>query len=243
MFNPEAPPELQTSRWFNSAKPLTLEGLKGRVVVMTVFQAQCLGSVKHSLPQAERLAAAFNDDQVAVIGLHAAFENQDKQTPADVEALIGKLQLTFPIAIDKPNVKKLPRTFAAYELQGTPSVLLFDRQGRLRRHYLGQVDDMRLAAEIMAFTLEAANAPRDVSLAIERGLASALADPQGHDHGDNCGCGHDHHHDHDHGHGHDHHGHDHHHDHDGCCGHDHSHDHGHGHGHSHAPQVKEKAKA
>lgn len=240
MFNPEAPPELQTSRWFNTAKPLTLEQLKGRVVAAFVFQTQCPVSLRHSLPQAEKLTAAFEASQVAVIGLHSAFENQDKQTPADVEALIGKMQLTFPIAIDKPNVKKLPRTFAAYELQGTPTVLLFDRQGRLRRHYLGQVDDVRLGAEIMAFSLEAANAPREVSIAIERGLALSLSDPHAHEHGDGCGCGHDHGHDHAHGHhahdhGHHHH-HDHHHEHDGCCGHDHSHDHGHS--HSQAPAEK-----
>ncbi len=232
MFNPEAPPEFETSRWFNAGKPLTREHLKGRVVMLTVFQALCPASVNHALPQAQRIARAFSDDEVAVIGLHSAFENQDKQTPGTVEELVKEQGLTFPIAIDKPNVKKLPRTFAAYELQGTPTVLLFDRQGRLRRHYLGQVDDVRLGAEIMAFALEARTAPRETSLAIERGLAMALTDPSAHEHGDACGCGHDHAHDHGHHHHHDHAHHHHDHDHDGCCGHDHSHDHNHDHGHA-----------
>ncbi len=229
MFNPENPPEFETSRWFNAEKPLSREQLKGRVVLLTVFQALCNGSLKHALPQAQRIAQAFSSEEVAVIGLHSAFENQDKQTPGAVEALIAEQQLTFPIAIDKPNVKKMPRTFTTYELQGTPTVLLFDRQGRLRRHYLGQVDDVRLGAEIMAFALEARTAPRETSLAIERGLQMALVDPSGHEHGDGCGCGHDHSHGHSHGHDHGHdHGHHHHahdHDHDGCCGHDHKHEH------------------
>lgn len=231
MFNPEDPPEFETSRWFNADKPLSRERFKGRVVMLTVFQSLCPASLKHSLPQAERISQAFTGEEVAVVGLHSAFENQDKQTPGAVEALIKEQGLTFPIAIDKPNVKKLPRTFAAYELQGTPTVLLFDRQGRLRRHYLGQVDVVRLGAEIMAFALEARTAPRETSLAIERGLAMALTDPRGHDHGDGCGCGHDHSHDHGHDHGHHHHGHSHGHDHDHVhdenCGHDHSHDHHH----------------
>ena len=34
MFDPEAPPELETARWFNAEKPLTLKSLKGKVVVM-----------------------------------------------------------------------------------------------------------------------------------------------------------------------------------------------------------------
>jgi hypothetical protein len=232
MFNPEDPPEFETSRWFNAGKPLTREQLKGRVVMLTVFQALCPASVNHALPLAQRISRAFSDNEVAVIGLHAAFKDQDKQTPGVVEELIKEQGLAFPIAIDKPNVKKLPRTFAAYELQGTPAVLLFDRQGRLRRHYLGQVDDVRLGAEIMAFALEARTAPRETSLAIERGLAMALTDPHAHDHGDACGCGHDH--GHDHGHHQHGHSHDHGHVHDETCGHDHSHDHSHDHGHDHA---------
>ena len=90
-------------------------------------------------------------------------------------------------------------TMAAYEMRGTPTLLLFDRQGRLRRHYLGQVDDIRLSAEIMGLALEDANATRDDSIDTERRLAAALIDPDGthhhghdHDHGDDCGCGHDH---------------------------------------------------
>lgn len=232
MFNPESPPELQTARWFNTAKPLTLEALRGRVVVLGVFQARCEASVKHLLPQLQRLASAFNDDQATVAALHAPFENQDKQLPVDVETLLGQLNVTFPVGIDKPNVKKLPRTFAAYELQGTPTLLLFDRQGRLRRHYLGAVDDIRLGAEIMAFSLEGKTASRQASLAIESGLQIALKDPHAHQHGESCGCGHTHDHAHGHHHGHDH-GH-HQHDHDGCCGHDHSHEHAHEHGHEHS---------
>lgn len=230
MFNPEAPPELQTTRWFNTAKPLTLEALKGRVILLTVFQATCKASVNYALPQAQRLQDAFNEDQVTVLGLHSPFENQDKQLPIDVEKLIGELHLRIPVAIDKPNVKKLPRTFASYELSGTPSVLLFDRQGRLRRLYLGQVDDVRLGAELMAYSLEGKEASRQASLTIESGLGLALKDPNAHEHGDACGCGHDHGHDHHHhGHDHAHHGHDHGHVHDENCGHDHSHEHGHHH--------------
>ena len=111
----------------------------------------------------------------------------------------------FPIGIDKTG-KELPETMAAYQIQGTPTILLFDRQGRLRRHYLGQVDDFRLGAEIMALVIEPATAPREASIALERSLHSALTDPEDtHEHGDACGCGHEHHdHGHDHGHGHDH---------------------------------------
>lgn len=261
MFDPESPPELQATAWFNAEPPPTLAGLKGKVVVLAAFQQHCPGSLRHGLPQAARLAAAFNDDEVTVIGLNTPFEHTDKQSKAALEAFVEEHGLEFPIALDKANGKSLPKTMEAYEIQGTPTVLIFDRQGRLRRHYLGQVDDFRLGAEVMALTIEARDAPREQSIALERRLAAVLSDPNEHHHG-GCGCGHDHSHDHDHGHahGHDHdhhhhhgeggccggHGHAHDHDHDhqhaeggGCCGgHDHSHDHSHGH-----EPAKAKAKA
>ena len=77
----------------------------------------------------------------------------------------------------KANGKSLPKTMEAFEIQGTPTVLIFDRQGRLRRHYLGQVDDFRLGAEVMALTIEARDAPREQSIALERRLAAVLTDP------------------------------------------------------------------
>lgn len=234
MFNPENPPEIQAARWFNAEKPVTLKSLKGRVVVVAAFQTHCPGSLKHGLPQATRLAGAFSGDEVAVIGLNVPFEEQGKQTPKALEAFIAEQGLTFPIALDKPNGSDLPKTFEAYELQGTPAILIYDRQGRLRRHYLGQVDDLRLGAEVMALAIEARDAPRDQSIAIERRLAAALVDPNVHHHHEGGCCG---------GHGHDH-GHAHAHD-GGCCGGAHSHDHGPSHD-APAPSPKSakgKAKA
>jgi hypothetical protein len=43
---------------------------------------------------------------------------------------------------------------AHYRMRGTPSLLLFDRGGALRKHTFGQVDDMALGAEIMALMRE-----------------------------------------------------------------------------------------
>lgn len=212
MFDPESPPELSVSRWFNSDGPVTLASQKGKVVVLAAFQQACPGSLKHAIPQANRIEHSFNRSEVSVIGLHMDFESGRPAKDGSIEAFIEEHGVTFPVAADAANGRKLPKTMAAYEMQGTPTLLLFDRQGRLRRHYLGAVDDIRLAAEVMALVMESADAPREASIAIERALAQALTDPEEHHHhhGDGCGCGHHHDHDHDH----DHHGHDHHHHHD-----------------------------
>ncbi|HET8764604.1 MAG TPA: TlpA family protein disulfide reductase, partial [Rhodanobacter sp.] len=51
-------PEWQVSRWFNST-PLTLAGLRGKVVVAHAFQMLCPGCAMTALPQMQRLHAAF----------------------------------------------------------------------------------------------------------------------------------------------------------------------------------------
>lgn len=204
MFNPERPPEITASRWLNSDGKRTLKAEKGKVVFIAVVQSICPGSLKHGLPQAMRLTRTFADKEVAIFGLHMAFERFDEQTPDKVAAFLEEHGFTLPVALDKPNGENHPHTMTDYELQGTPAILMFDRQGRLRRHYLGAVDDLRIGAEIMALLIEDKESPREMSIALERKLAAALIDPNAHEHGDGCGCGHDHDHHHDHHHAHDH---------------------------------------
>lgn len=210
-FNPETPPEFVVAQWFNASEPLSLAKLKGKVVMLVGFQMLCPGSVRHALPQAERLARTFNANEVAILGLHMVFDNHDSMTPSQLEPFLKSEKITIPVAVDQPNGSGVPKTMAAYGMQGTPALLLFDRQGRLRRYYLGAVDDARLSAEIMALSLEAPDAPREVSMAIEQRLASVISEPEGHHHHDHDGdcCGG--HHDHEHAHG------------DDCCGGDHAH--------------------
>ena len=133
------------------------------------------------MPQAERIRKSFTKDEVAVIGLHMAFEKFDEQTPDKVQAFLKDSGIEIPVAYDKPNGEGLPQTMSDYELQGTPAILVFDRQGRLRRHYLGAVDDLRIGAEVMGLLIEDKNCPRDMSIAIESKLHAALVDPEDHD--------------------------------------------------------------
>ena len=199
MFNPERPPEITASRWLNSDSKRSLKAEKGKVIFVTVCQIACPGSVKFGLPQAMRIRAGFAEAEVAVLGLHMTFEKFDEQTPEKVQQFLSDSGITIPVAFDKPNGISLPQTMHDYELQGTPAILLFDRQGRLRRHYLGAVDDLRLGAEIMALLIEDKNSPRDMAIAIEAKMNAALVDPNAHVHGPGCNHDHDHDHAHDHG--------------------------------------------
>ena len=149
MQTPTQAPELEVSQWFNVPEPLTLAGLRGKVVVLHAFQMLCPGCVQTGLPQAKRIAALFPRSEVEVIGLHTVFEHHSAMTPVSLAAFIHEYRLTFPIGVDQPGeAGPLPRTMASYGMRGTPSLLLIDRAGRLRRHSFGAEDDLQVGAEI-----------------------------------------------------------------------------------------------
>lgn len=149
---PPAPP-LDCAQWFNTGTPLTLAGFAGRVVVVEAFQMLCPGCVLHGLPQAQRIAETFGD-AVTVIGLHCVFEHHAAQGPESLRAFLHEWRIRFPVGVDAPGPGALPRTMAAWDLQGTPSLVLIDRAGRLRARHFGQIPDLALGAEIMALIAE-----------------------------------------------------------------------------------------
>ncbi len=140
--------------WLNTDDTLSLEKLKGKVVVLHAFQMLCPGCVSHGLPQAQRAHEAFNHEKVAVVGLHTVFEHHTAMTPVALKAFVHEYRLTFPIGIDQPNGNSSPKTMTAYQMQGTPTLALIDKQGKLRNQIFGQCVDLSLGAEIMSLILE-----------------------------------------------------------------------------------------
>ncbi len=148
-------PELVVQSWFNASGPVRLADLRGRIVMLTAFQVLCPNSLAYGIPQAQRIHATFDPAEVAVLGLHATFEHHDAIGPAVVKAFIQEYRLKFPIALDLPSRNSpIPQTMESYQMRGTPSLILIDRSGRIRKHAFGPVDDLRLGAEIGALTQE-----------------------------------------------------------------------------------------
>ncbi|MBI5691422.1 MAG: redoxin family protein [Verrucomicrobia bacterium] len=145
---PLAPP-ISAALWLNTPEPVTLAQLRGRVVVLHAFQMLCPGCVTHGLPQAVEIQRAFDPDAVAVLGLHSVFEHHKAMTPAALRAFVHEYRLTFPIAIDQPSADgPVPYTMQAYRMQGTPTLVLIDRCGRLRAQHFGVTADVAVGAEI-----------------------------------------------------------------------------------------------
>ena len=148
-------PEWRVSQWFNANAPLHLADFRGRVVVLHAFQMLCPGCVQIGLPQAQRIAGTFDSARVAVIGLHTVFEHHEAMAPHALAVFIHEYRLEFPIGVDLAgDPGPLPMTMQAYALRGTPSLILIDAEGRLRKHSFGAEDDMRVGADIALLLAE-----------------------------------------------------------------------------------------
>jgi len=149
-------PEWEVSQWFNSDTPLSVQSLRGRVVVAGAFQMLCPGCVSQTIPQLREVHSLFPATEVAVIGLHTVFEHHAAMGPTALEAFLHEYRIAFPVGVDRPadNGDPIPSTMRRYAMQGTPTLLLIDREGRLRRQTFGHISNLQLGAEIMALMRE-----------------------------------------------------------------------------------------
>ena len=143
----ELAPALQVRQWLNTAEPISLESLRGRVVVLHAFQMLCPGCVSQGIPQAKRIQAAFPEHELVVVGLHTVFEHHCVMNAEALQVFVHEYGLSFPIGIDQPSaLEQVPLTMQAYALRGTPSLVVLDREGHIRLNHFGHLDDLRLGA-------------------------------------------------------------------------------------------------
>jgi len=89
----KAAPTLDGSRWFNTPTPLTLERLKGKVVLLDFWGKWC-GPCVAKLPATQELHERFKDRGLVVIGVHSV-----DQAEGLAEFLAAK-KVSFPVVVD-----------------------------------------------------------------------------------------------------------------------------------------------
>ncbi|MCC6644048.1 MAG: redoxin domain-containing protein [Polyangiaceae bacterium] len=157
MADPAPAPPWRTTDWLNTDAPLSLERLRGKVVMVHAFQMLCPGCVSRGLPQAARVAELFAGAPLVVVGLHTVFEHHDAMRLPSLRAFLHEYRVKFPIGVDAPGIDgdPIPQTMRAYAMQGTPTTVLIDAAGRRRRQVFGAHEDLVLGAELQTLLLEA----------------------------------------------------------------------------------------
>ena len=111
------PPALQVEGWMNS-EPLSLDKLKGKVVVLDFWATWC-GPCIRSIPKTNKMMEKYGD-KVVIIGICHP-RGSDKMA-----AVAKKHGIKFPIAID-PGEK----TDVSYKVNGYPDYFIIDQTGKL----------------------------------------------------------------------------------------------------------------
>ena len=117
-------------QWLNSP-PLTMEQLKGKVVLVDFWTFGCINCL-HALPHVKEWAAKYADQGLVVIGVHSP-EFAYEKDPANVKDAVANLGITFPVALD--NDYAIWRQFAN---RFWPAHYFIDAQGRVRFHHFGE---------------------------------------------------------------------------------------------------------
>ena len=159
-MNARPAPEWSIARWFNTgaadADSLTLASLRGRPVFLHAFQMLCPGCVQHAVPQSLKVADTFAHTDLAVVGLHAVFEHHHAMGPETLAVYLHEYRIRHPVGVDlHEEGHAIPITMRDYGMQGTPTLVLIDRKGQVRRQHFGLVDDLRLGAELATLLAEA----------------------------------------------------------------------------------------
>lgn len=109
----------------------------------------CPGCVLNTIPQANKIDRIFSGKKLQVIGLHTVFEHHQAMTEISLKAFLYEYQVTFPVAIDNPGKSgSIPEIMEKYRMQGTPTIILFDKTGKLIMQRFGHIEDLEMGTII-----------------------------------------------------------------------------------------------
>jgi cytochrome c biogenesis protein CcdA/thiol-disulfide isomerase/thioredoxin len=118
--------------WLNS-KPLTLKGLRGKVVLVDFWTYSCINCLR-TLPHLEAWDRRYRRSGLVIVGVHTpefAFEH----VISNVRAASKRLGVRYPVAIDNGY-----KTWDAYGNDAWPAEYLIDRGGHVREIKKGEGD-------------------------------------------------------------------------------------------------------
>ncbi|MGH2792971.1 MAG: redoxin domain-containing protein, partial [Actinomycetota bacterium] len=128
--NDPAPEFEGIAGWLNSP-PLTVAGLRGKVVLVDFWAYSCVNCVR-TFPALRQLYARYRAFGLEIVGMHAPEFEFEKQT-ANVRDAIERNDLAWPVALDNDM-----ETWRAYRNHYWPHVYLIDARGNVRFDHIGE---------------------------------------------------------------------------------------------------------
>lgn len=159
--------------WFNVARPLTLDDLQGRAVLLDFFTPGCINCI-HMLPDEKKLEQQFGT-RLVVIGIDSP-KFEASKTKQGLASFIERYDLRHPIVLD-PDMQM----WNAYGVQAWPTLVLLGPDGDVQKTFIGEQSYAQLAGPIETALANAAPASKLPRLPLQPIAARtrALATPSG----------------------------------------------------------------
>lgn len=116
--------------WINSG-PLTLDSLRGKVVLIDFWTFQCYNCL-NALPHVKALYEKYRKEGFVVIGVHTP-ELPQERVVENVRREVKRLGITYPVVVDNDYA-----IWNAYHNQYWPAAYYADASGELRFSHFGE---------------------------------------------------------------------------------------------------------
>lgn len=128
----KAPEVVGIFKWLNS-EPLTIESLRGKVVLVDFWTYTCINCIR-TLPYVTSWYEKYKDKGFVVIGVHTPEFEFEKKTE-NVQNAIKQYKITYPVAQDNDYL-----TWKAFNNHYWPAKYLIDAKGNIRYFHFGEGD-------------------------------------------------------------------------------------------------------
>jgi peroxiredoxin len=127
----KAPELVNTGDWINGSA-MSLEQLRGKVVVLHFYACGCINCI-HNYPWYREWAERFRGQDVAIIGIHTPEVDSERQIE-NVRKSAADEKLPFPILVDGNS-----ENWNAWGNSMWPCVYVVDKDGYLRHFWAGEL--------------------------------------------------------------------------------------------------------
>lgn len=126
-------PEFPPLPWLNTPYPLTMGGLRGRVVLLDVWDFTCINCLR-TLPYLRAWWERYEDAGLSILGVHTP-EFGFAHDRRHVSAAVGRLGIRWPVLLDNQQT-----VWTALANRYWPTIYLVDRLGYVRYRKAGEGD-------------------------------------------------------------------------------------------------------
>jgi thiol-disulfide isomerase/thioredoxin len=125
-----AAPEFAKGVWINS-DPLTLDKLRGRVVLVEFWTFGCY-NCRNTLPSVKEWDVKYRERGLTIVGVHTP-ETDSEYSIENVRREVPSLGIKYAVVTDNDY-----QTWKAYGVEAWPTILIIDKHGRIRWLHVGE---------------------------------------------------------------------------------------------------------